>query len=193
MSTTTYTPPSNRIIHNTSVDFSSRHIGRPIHLVQYDDRLPIVSISLYLDNQPYFLSKNANASIRLGKPDNTFVYNPAIGCNEDRNVLYFEVTVQMVTNYGELFPIIEIEESGLIANSSSISFMIDRNPIQNGMIESTVEYKTVQMFADEAKKSAEEASRVLKDMKALIEVQNERIMQLEEHALLDTDYNKKED
>ena len=83
------------ISHPTSVDFSKRSINQPVHLVQYDKSLPILAVSLYNNGQLYPLPDDAIASIRLGKPDKTFVYNRALGCNSNRTVVYFEVTQQM--------------------------------------------------------------------------------------------------
>ena len=34
--------PPNRIIHSCDVDFRKRLITKPVHLVQYDDGLPLL-------------------------------------------------------------------------------------------------------------------------------------------------------
>lgn len=153
-----YTPNDRQIIHYTSVDFSSRPISEPVHLVQYDDTLPILSVSLFKNGQPYILPRTANANIRWGKLDGTFVYNPALGTNSDRSILYFTITIQMVTGFGECHPIVEIEDDTEVAGSASIRVIIDRNPIQHGSIESSVEYQTGQMFAKRAEESAQRAA-----------------------------------
>lgn len=44
---------------------------------------------------PYSIPANAEGNIRIKKKDGTYVYNPALGCNSDGTVLYFEVTHQI--------------------------------------------------------------------------------------------------
>ena len=166
MTLDTYTPKNTQIVHSTSVDFSSRPIGEPVHIVQYDDRIPILAVSLYKDGQVYKVPTEASANIRWGKPDRKFVYNPAIGISADRSILYFEVTVQMVTVCGSAAPIVELEYSdGNAVGSSPITIIIDRNPIQHGDIESSDEYKTAKGYAEDAEKSAKAASTSEKNAK----------------------------
>lgn len=155
MEVTTYTPTG--ISHDTSVDFSNRSISPPVHLVQYDRSLPILAVHLYNNGQLYRLPEDAVISIRFGKPDHTFVISKALGCNEDRTIIYFEVTLQMTIFDGESYPLVEIVQGDKVANSSSIHIIIDRNPVQMDYIESTTEYKDLYTYKEEAKKSAEEA------------------------------------
>ena len=145
------------ISHPTSVDFSKRSINQPVHLVQYDKSLPILAVSLYNNGQLYPLPDDAIASIRLGKPDKTFVYNRALGCNSNRTVVYFEVTQQMTLIEGEYDPLVEITREDKIANSSSIYIIIDRNPVQHDYIESTNEFKELVEYRNEAVTAAQNA------------------------------------
>ena len=153
-----YTPASTKIMHYTYADLSSRQISRPVHVVQYDDGIPILAVALYKDGQVYTIPDTANANIRLSKLDESFVYNPALGCDGTKQIVYFEITQQMAALGGEVNPIIEIEIDGLVASSGSISIIIDRNPIQNMSIESTIEFKTGQQYALEAINAAADAS-----------------------------------
>ena len=145
------------ISHPTSVDFSKRSINQPVHLVQYDKSLPILAVSLYNNGQLYPLPDDAIASIRLGKPDKTFVYNRALGCNSNRTVVYFEVTQQMTLIEGEYYPLVEITIDDKIANSSSIYIIVDRNPVQHDYIESTIECKELVEYRNEAVTAAQNA------------------------------------
>lgn len=157
MALTTYTPNANQIVHETMIDMSSRPIGEPVHIVQYDDRVPILAVSVYKDGQPYKIPTSANANIRWGKSNRRFVYNPAVGISSDRYILYFEITVQMVTDFGRTNPIVELEISGKVAGSSPIHVIVDRNPIQEGDIESTTEFKTVHDYMERAEQAAQDA------------------------------------
>lgn len=147
MAITTYTIPAEKIIHNTSVDFSSRFsIINPIHIVQYDNSLPIISVELKNNNKAYVLPSNIEVWIRWKKPDNTFVRKQALGCNSERNTIYFEITQQMVMQYGLFKPVVELiipsdSSDPSVASSGCFSVLVDRNPIQNGDIESMTEYE----------------------------------------------------
>ena len=48
-----YTPDSNRVVHHTYADMTARQIVRPVHLVQYDQGLPIIAVKLYNDGLEY--------------------------------------------------------------------------------------------------------------------------------------------
>lgn len=133
MGISTYTPPADRLIHETVVDFKERaRLVAPVHLMQYDMTLPILAVSLYSDGIPYALPANASVSIRAGKADGTVVYNPALGCNAARTVVYCEMTKQITAQYGMTNAILEISLNGMIAGSSYIQLDIGRNPIQDG-------------------------------------------------------------
>ena len=160
MGVSNYTPTG--ISHATSVDFSKRSVNQPVHIVQYDRSLPILAVSLYNNGQLYRLSESMNVSIRLGKPDRTFVYNKALGCDSTRTIVYFEITQQMSLFDGEYYPVIEIMDGEKIAHSSTIYLVVDRNPVQHDYIESTVEYKELIDYRDEAVKAGNEAKEAAK-------------------------------
>ena len=147
MAITTYTIPAEKIVHNTSVDFSSRSsIINPIHIVQYDNSLPVISVELKNNNKAYVLPTDIEVWIRWKKPDNTFVRKQALGCNSERNTVYFEITQQMVMQDGLFKPVIELiipsdSSDPSVASSGYFSVLVDRNPIQNGDIESMTEYE----------------------------------------------------
>lgn len=161
MSISTYTPDSNKILHTAYADFVSRQIDRPIHVVQYDDGLPVLSVKLFSDGQPYTIPSDADVSIKLSKSDSKFVYNPALGCDSARHIAYFEITYQMVILAEKVSPVIEVRVGTSVAASSSIGMIIDRNPIQREDIESTSEWKVIKQsieYAKEAVTSAAQAS-----------------------------------
>ena len=154
----TYTPNSSKIVHYSYVDFSSRLISRPVHIVQYDDSIPILAVKLYNDGQSYTLPSNANVNLRLGKSDGNFVYNPALGCDSSKQTVYFEITQQMAVLSGEVSPVVEIEINNEYAASGSIGIVIDKNPIQQVSIESSTEYITGKQFAQDAIDAAARAA-----------------------------------
>ena len=158
MSVSTYVPDSTKILHIAYADFVSRQIGRTVHVVQYDDSLPLLAVKLFSDGQPYTIPSNANISIKLGKSDGKFVYNPALGCDSTRHIAYFEITYQMVVLAETVSPVIEVRIGSSIAASSSIGIIIDRNPIQRDDIESTSEWKVIQEAVDYSKEAISAAA-----------------------------------
>ncbi len=161
MSVSTYIPDDTKIIHTAYADFVSRQISRPVHVVQYDDGLPVLEVKLFHDGQPYIVPSDADINIKLEKPDGKFVYNPALGCDSTRTIVYFEVTYQMAVLSGEISPVIEVLIGTSVSASSSISIIIDRNPAQKEAMESTSEWAAIQgavKYAKEAIDAAADAS-----------------------------------
>lgn len=143
-----YTVPSTKIVHETKVDFSARHdYCAPIYLVQYDHSIPIIAVTLRNQQASYKLDDSYEVWIRWRKPDNTFIRKKALGCNSSKNVVYFEVTQQMVMMYGSTKPVVELVIPGStgtdpqVASSASFNVVIERNPVQNGDIQSMDQYE----------------------------------------------------
>lgn len=153
-----YTPDSNRVVHYTYADMTARQIVRPVHLVQYDQGLPIIAVKLYNDGLEYTIPTNATVNIRCGKVDGNFVYNPALGWDSAMHTVYFEVTKQMTALAGEINPIVEIELNNKIVSSGAIAVQIDFNPVQEQSIRSTTEYLTAKQYAANAKSYADSAA-----------------------------------
>lgn len=162
----TYTPNAYNQLKPCSVDFDVRVVQAPVHLVQYDRTLPILAVSLYKSGQPYAVPAGANVLVRLHKSDGFVVYNPALGVSADRTMAYVAVTVQMTTCWGKHEAVIEVELDDQVACSGMLVLDVDKNPVQQGDIESSNEFKTLIeliKFADqkarEAKASAEASAR----------------------------------
>ena len=152
MSVTIYMPPSDRIIHNTAVDFGERwSLGTAVNLMQYDKTLPIIAVSLYSGGQLYTIPSSADLNVRIGKSDGTKVYNPVLGCNSTRNVAYIEVTRQISAVYGPALATLELVIEGDVAYSSYILLDIAKNPAPDDAIESTDEYKSLFEAINDAK------------------------------------------
>ena len=135
-----YIEKENDIIHETNVDFTLRPCSDEIHLVQYDKSLPIIKVNLFKDGFKYIISSIDNVNVRLGKLDKTFVYKSVLGINSLGTAVYFEIDEQMTSDPGKISLVLEIIDSNGVASSSPIALLIDRNPIQNGDIESNVDF-----------------------------------------------------
>lgn len=161
MGVATYTPPSDRIIHNTAVDFGERwSLGTAVNLMQYDKTLPIIAVSLYSGGQPYTIPSNADLNVRVGKPDGTKVYNPVLGCNAQRTICYVEATRQICAAYGQALAVLELLIDTNIAGSSYILFDIARNPAQEDAIVSSDEYKILNDIVAEARDALQKAPKI---------------------------------
>lgn len=166
-----YSPPTAALIKATRADFDRRDVVQPVHLVQYDDTLPVLAVDLYKGGQPWTLPTGADVNLRMDKKDGHYVYNPALGVSSDRNTVYLAVTAQMTTGYGTFAPVVEVLAGGGVAGMAALRLEIDRNPVQDGMLESTDEYKTVQVLAAEVAANA----KIVRDNEAGIQDVHENI------------------
>ena len=111
---TIYSPPSAAQVKNCTADFDLRRAPVPINLVQFDKTIPILAVALYKGGTAYKLPEDAEANVRMGKRNNLYIYNPVLGCNEGRNLVYVAVTPQMTTQDGVFYPILEVLALSLI-------------------------------------------------------------------------------
>lgn len=165
MAAANYSPPETALIKATRADFDRRDVVQPVHLVQYDDTLPVLAVALYKGGQPWTLPTGADVNLRMDKKDGHYVYNPALGVSNDRATVYLAVTAQMTTGYGTFAPVVEVLAGGGVAGMAALRLEIDRNPVQDGMLESTDEYKTVQVLAAEVAANA----KIVRDNEAGIQ------------------------
>lgn len=171
MAAANYSPPAAALIKATRADFDRRDVVQPVHLVQYDDTLPVLAVALHKGGQPWTLPTGADVNLRMDKKDGHYVYNPALGVSSDRATVYLAVTAQMTTGYGTFAPVVEVLAGGGVAGMAALRLEIDRNPVQDGMIESTDEYKTVQALAAEVAANA----KIVRDNEAGIQDVHENI------------------
>lgn len=171
MAAANYSPPETALIKATRADFDRRDVVQPVHLVQYDDTLPVLAVALYKGGQPWTLPTGADVNLRMDKKDGHYVYNPALGISSDRATVYLAVTAQMTTGYGTFAPVVEVLAGGGVAGMAALRLEIDRNPVQDGMLESTDEYKTVQVLAAEVAANA----KIVRDNEAGIQDVHENI------------------
>lgn len=165
MAAANYSPPAEALIKATRADFDRRDVVQPVHLVQYDDTLPVLAVALYKGGQPWTLPSGADVNLRMDKKDGHYVYNPALGVSSDRATVYLAVTAQMTTGCGTFAPVVEVLAGGGVAGMAALRLEIDRNPVQDGMLESTDEYKTVQALAAEVAANA----KIVRDNEAGIQ------------------------
>lgn len=151
MAATIYEPLSTAHLKSCAVDFDSRPDKKAVNLVQYDQTIPVLCVSLKKGGTEYKVPSDADVNIRMDKRDGYHVYNPALGVNAERTIAYFAVTPQMSTGWGDYYPIVEITVGGGIAGSAPIWLHFDRNPLPENAIISSDEYKTIQQLLEDVK------------------------------------------
>lgn len=151
MAATIYEPLSTAHLKSCTVDFDSRPDKKAVNLVQYDQTIPVLCVSLKKSGTEYKVPSDADVNIRMDKRDGYHVYNPALGVNAERTIAYFAVTPQMSTGWGDYYPIVEITVGGGIAGSAPIWLHFDRNPLPENAIISSDEYKTIQQLLEDVK------------------------------------------
>ncbi|WP_308595256.1 hypothetical protein [uncultured Gemmiger sp.] len=172
---TIYSPPSAAQVKNCTADFDLRRAPVPIHLVQFDKTIPILAVALYKGGTAYKLPEDAEANVRMGKRNNLYVYNPVLGCNEGRTLVYVAVTPQMTTQDGVFYPILEVLAGGGVAGTSPLQLVIQRNPVQEGDLEDTSEAQTLADLVSQAAASANAAAdsaRIVQENKDAIQNAN---------------------
>ena len=162
----TYTPDQNKIVHYVNVDFATRSFIDTVHLVQYDDKLPILAVRMFQNGVNYDAREASRIQLRYGKKDRTFVIADTLGISDDGSTAYFELTKQITVEAGEHRTLIDViyEESYQNAASSSFPIIVDKNPVTDDMVESLTEYKALVQYRDEAleyKNSAYESATYL--------------------------------
>lgn len=175
MAIATYSPPDGAIVKKARVDFDLRIVQQPVHLVQYDDTVSVLAVSLYKSGQPWTVPTNADVNIRMDKRDGHYVYNPALGVNEERNVVYLAITRQMTVHEGTVYPVLEVLIEDGTASTASLRLDIDRNPVPMTKITSSDEYKTLRVILDEVTKSAQ----IVKDNQDAIQSAYENLAAIE--------------
>jgi len=159
MALSVYTPTG--IVHETSVDFTRRVLAEPVHLVQYDESLPVVAVTCLDAGQYMTLTASDTVSIRMDKGDGTFIYNPALGMSADGHTVYVQITLQMTTNYGRFEPVLELLRGNGYGCSSPIPLFIDVNPVPEDEIESTSEYGTIIEIRNEVQELRDETQEII--------------------------------
>ena len=155
--TAVYTPPEWAQIKTCAVDFDSRALAAPVHLVQYDRTMPVLEVELYRKGEPYAVPAGADINIRMDKKDGHHIYSPALGLSADRTKAYIAVTSQMTTTAGTLYPIIEVMANGGVASTSPLRLQFDPNPVPEDAITSSDEYKTLEQIVADVNNAAASA------------------------------------
>ena len=157
-----YTPPETAIVHGCAAYLNRRPLQPPINLVQYDNSLPVLAVTLYKGDALYAVPAGAAINLRMDKRDGHYVYNPVLGLDSSRSVAYVAVTLQMSTGAGLFAPVLEIVLDGQVAGTAPVPLHFDRNPVPDDVVTSEDERVTIwqllQAIQDMANKAAGSAT-----------------------------------
>ena len=149
---------AEKILHRANVDLVGRNVPDVIRVVQYDRSLPVLEVALNMAGVAYPLPTGAACNIRIHKPDDTVIYNPALGCDSTRTVVYFDITNQMTTVAGDMPGIIEVAVSGNVAGTSPFTLRVEKNPVENDSVFSDDEVITLVAIGSEVRASKDQAA-----------------------------------
>lgn len=134
--------PEGAILFRRNIGLGGEAPCEPLHLVQYDDKLPILAAALWIGSERYIPPAGSQIRIRWKKPDGYVAYNPALGMDED-GVVYVQITKEMTAANGAAFANIEITNGGGVKNSDSIPVRVSSNAVLEGDIESEDQWLTM--------------------------------------------------
>ena len=141
--------PETRLIQKATASVSSLSAAGRLEVMQYDDTLPLVAVTLTNRGIHWAPPAGATLRVRMGKPDGKGVLNDALGTDEN-GAVYFAFTRQMTAadGMGELSIQVETDEG--VKSSAILPVTIRRSPVSDDKIESGDEYQSLAQILDEA-------------------------------------------
>lgn len=127
---TVHAETDSEIIHETEVDFVLRPVSTPIHLVQFDNSLPLIKVNLLKNGRKFVIPDGMKVYLKflnakIGVDNVSFEITE---CSEDRTAVYFGVTSAMTNLFQKTFGVISLKQDDYEAHSSPLHFIIDVNP-----------------------------------------------------------------
>ena len=123
------------------------NIVPPIHLVQYDDTIPVAQFDLMDNGQPFELPAGATVSVRMRKPDGFGVYNAALEASGSTVLIAF--TEQMCAAAGRGWINVEINDGTGVKYTQPVMVIISENAVTDKKIESSSEFSELDKLIDE--------------------------------------------
>ncbi len=152
-------PPENSILHPVEAYLDRRSAQEPVHLVQYDTGIPVLTVALFQKDKPYAVPAGAAVNLRLNKPDGTCVYDPVLGLSQDRRTVYVQVSRQMTAAAGLANAILEILLNGGVVGTASFLLFLEANPVTDEAILSSGEFKSLDDYVSQAEAAAQAADQ----------------------------------
>ena len=123
------------------------NIVPPIHLVQYDDTIPVAQFDLMDNGQPFELPTGATVSVRMRKPDGFGVDNAALVAAGSSVLIAF--TEQMCAAAGRGWINVGINDGTGVKYTQPVMVIISENAVTDKTIESSSEFSELDKLIDE--------------------------------------------
>ena len=123
------------------------NIVPPIHLVQYDDTIPVAQFDLMDNGQPFELPAGATVSVRMRKPDGFGVDNAALEASGSTVLIAF--TEQMCAAAGRGWINVEVNDGTGVKYTQPVMVIISENAVTDKTIESSSEFSELDKLIDE--------------------------------------------
>ena len=123
------------------------NIVPPIHLVQYDDTIPVAQFDLMDNGQSFELPAGATVSVRMRKPDGFGVDNAALEASGSTVLIAF--TEQMCAAAGRGWINVEINDGTGVKYTQPVMVVISENAVTDKTIESSSEFSELDKLIDE--------------------------------------------
>lgn len=127
-----------------------------VNLKQYDYESRYIRFHITDNGNPYALTSDIQANIKIHKPDGTKVVNTAVVDAED-NEITAAVTKQMTSVYGVLYADLTLFKDGQVISTMPFHLHVEKSPVQNEDIMSTDEIGLLEDLISDVQK--EEANR----------------------------------
>ena len=134
------------------------NIVPPIHLVQYDDTIPVAQFDLMDNGQPFELPAGATVSVRMRKPDGFGVDNAALEASGSTVLIAF--TEQMCAAAGRGWINLEIKVGDGVKCSQPVPIIIKENAVTDKMIESGDEYSGLENLINKTEEYLENPPKI---------------------------------
>ena len=128
----------NPIYSHLYIDLQHKTIDS-VNLKQYDHEARYIRFYITDNGNPYILTPDIQAEIKIHKPDDTKVVNFAtVDCNS--NHITVEITSQITSMYGILHADITLFREGKVISTMPFLLNVEKSSVQNEDVLSTDEY-----------------------------------------------------
>ena len=123
-----------------------------VNLKQYDYESRYIRFRITDNGNPYILTSDVQANIKIQKPDGTKVVHTA-AVDVDSNEITASVTGQMTAAYGVLYADLTLFRDNQVISTMPFHIHIERSPVQNEDIVSADEYGALEDLISDVQKT----------------------------------------
>lgn len=119
-----------RPVHHISLDLVSRSIDPIVHVVQYDDRVPLLAVRVTNRGKAWQVPSDVtNVDFLMRKPNGGVYFGECLGISEDRTEIIFEIEPASTVIAGRANALIRFSFEDGLTSTAPFIMDIDRNPL----------------------------------------------------------------